>query len=1168
MHIDKSTRSLEPALFKSFLSEVRDSSISVAARFLGTAILLVLSSLCFAQTQGRITGRVTDSTGAVIVNARVTIENRATQVRRVLETNTSGDYAAPGLDPGLYSIAAEAPNFSKALREQVQIEVGNDLKIDFALQPGASTEVVQVRDEAPLVDTTSTTLSGVLSNKAINELPLQGRDFQNLLALHPGVQRDPGGGFHSVTSNGLRPDDNNFVIDGATDNDAYWGETVVNDAGIQGTPASTLPLDAIQEFNTQEDPQADFGEKPGVVVNIGIKSGTDKIHGTAYYFHRNAAVDARNYFNPAPQPVSDLLLHQFGASVGGPIVKSKWFYFANYEGVRSKVGNPYNAFSPVTQSLATPGNPEGDPFSSIVDALNSTGCGQVPLPAGCSQLSLNLIKFFPNNPGFTADPNDPTVINFNFDSRNRSDNLVFKSDYHLSDHHSFSGRFIYANSNQIEEDAVPLRPEWLSHAAPITQVFGVDWTWTPNSRWVNTARFSYNRFDEGIAPLDAKVNPTTYGLNTGITDPRLFGFPRINPSTSYFDYLGGNSSWPTATVPSHTENYSDVVSYTVGKHALRFGGDFSNGGVDYFRAGYGRGRIDFHYLEDFLTGNVRSWRLLYGDPARDLSMKSWGLFAQDDFRVSRRVTLNLGLRWDVTRPVTDSHDRLANYVPAQGVVQVGHGISEPYRTNWANFSPRVGFAWDLYGTGKTVLRSGFGIIYVQPSIRTFAFNGGGLNLNPSALIQPGGNGTITSFLLTGADPSLINWNTTGPIFPVNDTTLTSCSASNPCDIFGVDQKLKTPYVMNWNVNVQHEFTGSTMLQLGYVGNRGQRLYSTIDLNQVDPAIDDGSEQLGRPLTASCPAPIGLGLGGAPCYPYIRFLDFLGNKSSSTYHSLQATLTHRYSNGLYLLAGYTWSHAIDTAGNTNNLGFVPQNSLDYAAEKASGDYDIRHRFTVSATYDLPSRKSWGQLLEGWQLTSIVSWQTGYPILLYDNSNDLTLTGEGPGNANNDRWNIQGDPNKLRWSPTDSIPYFPDTYDDDGNVLSRSPVCTAVASTQALLDALDYAGGCYSQNGVTIYPNAFGTFGNMRRNILRGPGFVNWDASVTKSWHLTESVRLQLRGEMFNVINHANFASGSIGGDLTSPDSFGRANATPDVQAANPVIGSGGSRHIQLGAKIIW
>ncbi len=1148
-------------------------------------VLFSLVSTLVAQTQGRITGRVTDSSGAVIVGAKVTIENRGTQVKRVLDTNNSGDYVAPGIEPGVYSVSVEAPNFRRAVREHVQVEVANDLKIDFQLPPGAANEVLEVKEEAPLVDATTSTLNGVLSNKAINELPLQGRDFQNLLALHPGVQRDPGGGFHSVTSNGLRPDDNNFVIDGATDNDAYYGETVVNDAGISGTPASTLPLDAIQEFNTQEQPQADFGEKPGVVVNIGIKSGTDRVHGTAYYFHRNAALDGRNYFDHGLDPLTGatakeaaLLLHQFGASIGGPIIKGKWFYFANYEGVRSKVGNPFDVFAPVTGHL-----PEGFDFDrpermSIADALTYTGCDQVPLPPTCSQLSLNLIKYFPNNPGFTADPNDPTIINFNFNNVNRADNLVFKSDYHLNEHQVLTGRFIYANSTQTEEDAAPLRKEWLSQTAPTTQVFGVDWTWTPNSRLVNVARFSYNRFDETIAPVDANVNPTQYGLNTGITDPRLFGFPRINPSTSYFDYLGGNSSWPLATSPSHTENYSDTVSYNVGKHAIRFGGDFSNGGVDYFRAGYGRGRVDFHYLPDFLTGNVRAWRLLYGDSARNLSMKSFGLFVQDDFRATRRLTLNFGLRYDVTRPIKDSKNRLANYVPSRGVLQVGYGISESYKTNWANFSPRVGAAWDVFGTGKTILRAGFGMIYVQPSIRTFAFNGGGLNLNPSALLETGANGTINSFLLTGADPDLINWTPDGPIFPVNDTTLNSCSSDSPCNIFGVDQKLKTPSVLNWNVNLQHEILPGTLLQIAYVANQGRNLYSTTDINQPNQALSAqcvadqggyfdadiaGCETAARPLTNCI---VG---AGSPCYPYIAFLNFLGNKSTSAYESLQVTLTHRYSHGLYLLGGYTWGHAIDVAGTTNNLAasFIPQNSLDYGAEKGNGDYDIRHRFTLSATYDLPSRKAWGQMLEGWQLTSILQWQTGAPILLYDDFYDLSLTGEGNNNSN-ERWNIKGDPSNLKWSAKAPFPFLANTLDDDGNVIARDPICTAVSNTPELLASLDIVGGCFAQNGTVLYPQAVGTFGNLGRNVVRGAGFLNWDASIAKTWKLTERVNLQVRGEMFNVANHANFASGSIGTDLTSPDSLGRAGATPDVYASNPVIGSGGSRHIQIGAKFIW
>ncbi len=1145
-------------------------------------LLSLIPLFALGQTnRGRISGQVTDSSGAVIPGAKITIENSGTHVQRVLDTNAEGSYTAPDLDPGIYSLKAEAENFKALVRAHIQLEVANDLKIDFRLQPGLVTEVVEVSELAPLTNTSDAVLSGALSNEAITELPMQGRDFQNLLPLHPGVQREPGGGFHTLVSNGMRPDDNNFIIDGATDNDAYYGETVVNDAGISGTPASHLPLDAIQEFNTEEQPSADFGAKPGVVVNMGLKSGTDTVHGSVYYFYRNSAFDARNYFNPTPEPVSALLLNQFGASLGGAFIKKKWFYFANYEGVRDKVGNPYGADSPVTTSLVGRVDPSTLSYPleeySIVDALNVTGCGQSPLPANCSQLSHNLLKYFLPNPGLTLTASDPALINFDFNNTNREDNIVFKSDYRLSDHHTFSGRYIYSNSNQVEEDAVPIRPEWLSKTKPITQVFGVDWVYTPNSRWVNTARFSFNTFNEAITPVDGSVNPTTYGLNTGVTNPQLFGFPRINPDQNTMNYMGGNSSWPLATTPSRTMTLSDTATYLVGKHSLRFGYSYSLGDVQYFRANYGRGRIDFDTLSDFLEGNVASWRILYGDPSRDIRMTSNGLFAQDDYRITRRVTLNLGLRYDITLPIKDTQNRLGNYDPTKGLVQVGYGISQLYPTRYNNVSPRLGVAWDAFGNGKTVVRSAFGMIYIQPSIRTFV-NSAGLNLVPTGLqtqldytngnvVVQAPTGTITSFVYQSNDPTQINWTPAGPIFPINNPNPPICSIASPCTISAVDPNLKTPYVLNWNLNVQQQITPSSVLQVAYVANHGVKLYSTIDQNQIDPAIAGADSQYGRPLVANCPVDLGgLGTGGS-CFPYLQFVNTLGNKSLSSYQSLQVTFTKRYSKGLYLLAGYTYGHAIDTTSGTTNLSDVPQNSLDYAAEKASGDYDIRHRFTLSAVYDLPSKKSPLQALEGWQLSGIYSYQTGEPLNLYDSYYDLTGTLEGYDNNGWDRWNIVGSPKNLKWNQTSGIPFLSNTTDNQGNTVLNASCAAAAQNSPALLASLAYVGGCWGENGSFLIPNAQNTFGDMGRNILRGPGFNNLDFSVSKIWKLHERLQLQFRGEFFNILNHPNFANGSVSTDL-SGSTLGLAKATPDVQASNPVIGSGGSRHIQLGLKVLW
>ena len=1158
------------------------------------ALFAVANSLAAQTSEGRVLGTVYDQTGAVIAGAKITVLNTSTNVSRHLVTTHAGEYVAPNLEPGPYRVSAEASGFKQAVSAPFTLEVSRDVRMDLRLQPGAITETVEVSAEGALADTTDSTLNGVLSNKAISELPVQGRDFQNLLELHPGVQRTPGGGFHSVTSNGNRPDDNNFFIDGADDNDAYYGETVVNDAGIQGTPASFLPLDSIQEFNTQESPSADYGVKPGVVMNIGLKSGTNTLHGSAYYFNRNAAYDARNYFNPAPQPFSALNMHEFGVSLGGPILKNKWFYFVNYEGIRDKVGNPGVTDSPVTASLATQmggiANSDGSPNSALYsvpdaiayfnDANNVAYCQEnYDSSSACAvnPLSMQLKGLFLNNPGFTMSQSDPAAIDFDFTNKNRGDNLVAKTDFVLNKNNVLSARFIYANTNQTEEDTIPLAPQWLSTTSPITQVFGVSLASTLGPAWSNEVRFSYNSFNEAIDPVDGNVNPTQYGLNTGVTDPRLFGFPRISPGQE-FNYMGGNSSWPLYTTPSKTYSFSDTASYTRGRQTIRFGGNFRFGDVAYYRAGYGRGRIDFRELYQFLSGDVRRWRLLYGDPGRQVSQRSVGFFLEDSVKATRNITLNLGLRYDVTAPIKDSHNLLANYVPmsTSGLEQVGQGISSPYPTNYNNLSPRVGLAWDVFGTGKTVFRSGFGVIFEQPSIRTFMFNGGGLNLNPSGIPYVDANGitqqptgSITSFLQVSTDGTQINWlepNQTPTVFPIASSG-GLCSIDSQCDVFGVDQHLKTPYIMNWNFNVQQQLTPSLLLQVAYVANHGVKLYSVTDINQVNPTSPleddpnnpnfcDHCELYGRPLVTNCPTSAFGGLGtGGPCHPQLGFLDFLGNRANSNYNSLQVTLTKRYSHGLYLLAGYTYGHAIDTA--TSNLAGVPPNSNDYEAERGNGDYDIRHRFTLSATYDLPSLKTKGQMLEGWQVTGILNLQSGEPYTLGDFNDDISYTGEF-----NDRWNMSGNPRDIHWSAKNPLPYF--DFSDDQH---SSAACVTQATALGTLDNLYYY-GCYQAGSAVITPPADTTQGTMGRNIFRGPSYANLDFSLSKVWTIKERVRLQIRGEVFNILNHANFDVFTMNTDLSTPSNVGTVVYTPDVAAANPVIGSGGSRHIQLGAKVIW
>src|ERR1035441_4568280 len=489
---------------RSIMKTIRLLTFAVAA------VLVVTISLSGQTYQGRILGLVADSSGAVVTGAKVTITNTATGISRSLTTTAAGDYNAPNLEPGPYVVTVEAPGFKKIQRTDLQLEVAKDIRVDFTLNPGAITETMTVSEEAPMIDTTTDVLGGTFSNKAINELPLLGRDFQNLADLQPGIQRTPGGGFLSTTANGNRPEDNNYIVDGLDDNDAYYGTTVINAEGVEGTPATHLPIDAIQEFNIQSSPEADYGWKPGAIINIGIKSRTNSFHGSTYYFNRNSALDARNWFNPAPATVAALNFHHFGASAGGPLMKNNLFIFGNYEGVRAVVGNPLQVLVPVSVPI-----PGGDPKNSIADAF-----ALCTVSNSCS-VSQQLATLLPFNPG------PDTTLNLDLNNHNREDNGILKLDYHLSQKHTLAATYFIGDSVQIEEDTTVVNPLFLSQSVTRAQVLGGGWIWAPTPRLTNQFRIGYNRFWQQVVQADHNINPTQFGLNTGVTDPINFGLPEI-----------------------------------------------------------------------------------------------------------------------------------------------------------------------------------------------------------------------------------------------------------------------------------------------------------------------------------------------------------------------------------------------------------------------------------------------------------------------------------------------------------------------------------------------------------------------------------------------------------------------------------------------------------------
>ena len=1147
---------------------------------LGAGLMLLACLPLLSQTYtSRILGTVTDASGAALKGATVTITDEQRGVTRTLNTDDAGVYVAPNLDPGSYKVRAEAKGFKTVERQNVVLEVAKNALIDFALQPGNVTETVVVNSEIPLLNTVSSTLGGTLSNKEINDLPLNGRNYENLLQLRPGVIRYPGGGFSTTSSNGLRAEDNAYLIDGLFNSEPFSGQSIINGAGIAGDSATILPIDSIQEFNLQQNPPAEFGWKPGAIVNVGLKAGTNHIHGTAYAFGRDTPFDARNYFNPVGTLKQPRNLEQFGGTVGGPIVKERLFYFGAYEGQRYTVGNTGQISTPATVSLG------GDPANSLVDAIAALQAATIPVSpvslqiGGCTlgpPIACNGTGF-PTNPG--TNPVDPTVITFGLPNTVTADNAVGKIDYHITERHVFSGRYFFGNNSGTVSDASQLQTKWLTKIHTRAQVFGTNWTWVPSSAWVNEARFGYNRLYQPTFTSDHNVPATAYGINTGVTNPLYFGLPRINIAPFYiFPQELGGFNWPKVQGPDTRFQFVDHVSYTRGKHAIKFGGELHRDGFSGAAYGGVRGRIKFGFgvndvfpgatsLEDFFAGVPDKGSQLVGDPTRHIHNWGYATFVQDDWRLSKTLTLNLGLRYELNTIVKEDHNLLGNFDPARGLQQVGRGLNAPYNGDHNNFAPRVGFAWDVNGSGKTVVRGGGGVIYETVNWESFLAlnNSMGISTIPTGAIIDASGNTAGGSIAVGTvnfPGSSLNWDPAitgnpGTVFP---TTPINCFA-NPCSVLGMSRNLRTPYVAHWNLGIQHAFTNNLSVEATYVGNHGSDLVGIRDINQNVPANDVlGDEQSGRPFNGQ--------------FQYLSFIYQMENIYRSNYNGLQTTLTARNYHGFTAVIGYTYSHSLDDVGANWDFGAglgLPTDSNHPEREYASSDFDMRHRFTLSMTYAIPGKKSFAQLLEGWQLNSIVSLYGAQPFGVMDAGSDVSLTGEA-----NDRWDFFGNPKDFKSTAT-GLPFFAGSGDP------TNPTSNAACNAQAL--ALDggVAGGpatsalagfgCFANRGSFMIPPPFGTFGTMGRNIFRDTGFHNWDFSVAKNWKFGERFGAQFRAEFFNVLNHPNFANpfgGQNGWAHNDPSagSFACACATPDVAASNPVIGSGGSRAVQLGLKLLF
>jgi hypothetical protein len=1140
---------------------------------------------------GRILGVVTDQSGGNVAKAAVTITDVARGVSQNLTTDSDGAYVAINLLPGTYTVKVEYKGFKTFERKNILLEVGKDVRIDPVLQTGSTTETVIITEEVPMVDTTSTSLGGTISNEIINDLPLNGRNYQNLLTLRPGTSVYPGGGPWTQTTNGIRPEDTSYIVDGITNDEAFMGLSVTNAAAVLGDAATLIPIDAIQEFNTQVNPKAEYGWKPGAITSVGLKSGTNDIHGTAYAFGRTDSFDARNYFDPVGTPKTPVELEQFGATGGGHIVRDKLFYFGAFEAQRYTVGNSLPGHVPTTASIAGGGGngcvtlATGDCTISIPDAtadLVAKNAGFVVNP-----LSKYLLGFYTPNSG------QGSFVNLTFPNENSSKNALGKADYHINDHNALSGSYFFGNDTIVGMDFFEVLAQFRTKVHSRAQTVAGHWAWTPSSTWANELRAGFTHYLLQILPNDLTF---PYKINTGISNPLLSGIPDVRFPNGPFSQLGAFHNFPKIVGPDKVYDFIDQVSYLRGKHAFKFGGELRRDLVHQATYRGGRGRVKFADLESFLSGAPSNAGFLAGDPTRNISQWLYSGYVQDDWRITKRMTLNLGLRYEFQAVPTETNDLFGNWEPSVGFEQVGKNISSIYKGDHKNFSPRLGVAWDVTGKGTTVIRAGGSIVYDLLSMSTYMsqqnlqnsptlFGLGAVPTGATIITCPaapvGGNcpvapitkpaiGNIftTGVTIPGSGLGSLTWkDQTTPIYPSNVTGLVQCGDGigndpAPCNTFAMNRNFRTPYVMNWTLGVQHAFSGKLGLDVSYVGNHGVKLPGVVDLNQPDP------------VTGTMPF--------ATQAPYLAIINYLSNFYGSTYNGLQTTLTARNYHGLDFVAGYTYSHALDDL-SSNWVAFLPQDSTRPLLDHGSGDEDIRHRFTLSVTYSLPEWKTRSQLLEGWQVNTIISLQSGQPWNVNDQAFNFSTTGEA-----SDRWNFFGKPSDFKSIGPNGIPCFGPGNSACTGAIPQACLAAAASVGPAALATLNGSGSglppgvvptnyCYMVGNSVLIPNAFHAFGNMGRNIFRDTGFHNVDLSLSKSFKFGERMKAQFRVETFNIFNHPNFANPNGGtstygqgatADPSQAGAFGCGCSTPDNAAFNPVLGSGSNRAIQLGLKFIF
>ena len=1037
---------------------------------------LVTPTFLFGQVAGTaaISGRVTDASGAAVPAATVTIKNAATTATQTVNTDEQGRYAIPDLPIGPYDVTASKSGFQSAVRTGLTITVGSSPVVDFQLMVGQATESVSVSAEVSQVQTNSSALSSLVNQTQMRELPLNGRDFEQLILLAPGVSTYPSGGSSALTSvanaysiAGTRPEGYSNTLDGE-DMLNWWQRNA--GANVTGT---SLGIEAIAEFQTLTNTYgAQYGGNGGA-INAVSKSGTNTFHGSVYEFFRNSALDSRQFFDgPSAAPFR---FNQYGASLGGPIKKNKIFFFMNYEAIRQVLYTTYPVFVPSAEVH------QGIVYGGASTPTTVTNIN----PAAAAMLALYPLPTAP-----TANP-DVGTLNVIASQISPENFGIARIDYNISDKDSFFARYQadFGNRTSTAEGPNSLL-DWPYVDVTHNQFFTMGERHISSPNLISQFTTSFTR------PITAEGQPAQHSALELFTPAREDVYVALPEGIAP---LGAIFINPFRYLQNKFTN-SENMDWVHGSHDIKFGLWERREDDNPYAYTYWNGFYLFLTLPSFLQGNPFEFT---GAPnggtnaSRYERTISLNPYIQDDWKVNSRLTVNLGFRYEWESNPVETRNNFYNVVgPPFGTNF--QNVPNAFVKNPANhnFDPRVGLAWDVFGDHKTSVRAGFGIFHDVYQTYTFS----------SAYTSNPPYQTVNQFFGFTPDPNFPT-----PFVGGGNPVLSQTNGT----YYGTTQ---TPYTIEYNFNIQRQLVKNTLLTVGYTGTQGVHLLAFHDFNAPIPTVVNGVDYFATVVN-------GVGVQNPRPNPAFGALDMTDPSSHSSYNALLVSLEHKLSANLVMQFSYTYSHCIDGAYTYGGLGFnngtsAITNPYDWAADRGNCSFDLRHVISANVVYILPFKGN--RWIEGWQLSGIQSFHTGVPFSL----------NEG------------------------------DQADLQNNFDSERPNYVAGCNVYANQTPTNWFNeSCFS-------PSPYGSIGNLGRNNLVGPGYVDTDFGLMKSTRIKENLSLQFRAELFNIFNHPNFAppSGAVFTAGVVP------TLNPTANQLTSVVGSGGiagvARQTQFSLKLIF